>query len=112
MPQTFSSEVPTIDQDDELIVLRSYERELSDYRSRVIDFENRDPADVLAAISAISARLSEMRAQLWRRNTHRAQNLRTREVDPLREDLDLQFRVWSRRIAVMEFDLRMTRGDI
>ena len=86
--------------------------ELDGMRSRIVGFVDEDPSDVLAAISGISGRLAEMRALLQRANSQRATALRTKEVDPLREELDLQFRVWSRRIAVMEWELRMSGGGV
>jgi hypothetical protein len=69
-----------------------------------------DPSDVLARISGIAGRLAEIRAQLYRLNTQRCTALRTREVDPLREDLDLQFRIHSRRIALLEWELKLSGG--
>lgn len=86
--------------------------ELDEMRTRVVGFVNDDPADVLSAISGLSGRLAEMRAFLHRQNNQRATALRTKEVDPLREELDLQFRVWSRKIALMEWELRMSGGGI
>ena len=79
-------------------------------RARLTDLPNQDPSDVLATLSAIAGRVAEMRAQLYRSNSPRCTALRTREVDPLREDLDLQFRIHSRRIALLEWELKMSTG--
>lgn len=111
MGQTFqlADENPGVSYDK---LVEPFMHELDDMRARVVGFVDEDPADVLAAISGISGRLAEMRAQLQRSNSQRASALRVREVDPLREELDLQFRVWSRRIAVMEWELRLAGGGV
>jgi hypothetical protein len=91
-------------------LVTTYMAELDDMRGRIIDFISQDPSDVLADLSAISGRLAEMRAQLYRDNSQRCQSLRTREVDPLREECELQFKIHSRRIALLEWELRMSGG--
>lgn len=86
------------------------EAELDDMRAQVRRFPDEDPADVLMAISGLSGRLAEIRAWLYRDNSQRCTQIRTREVDPLREDLELQFKIFSRRIAVMEWELKLAGG--
>lgn len=88
------------------------EAELDDMRAQVRGFPDQDPSDVLMAISGIAGRLAEIRAWLYRDNSQRCTQIRTREVDPLREDLDLQFKLFSRRIALLEWELRMSGGGI
>lgn len=95
---------------DERALIAGYLDELDDMRARVSDFPNQDPSDVLATIAGVAGRLSEIRARLYRSNSPRCSALRTREVDPLREDLELQFRIWSRRIALMEWELKLSGG--
>lgn len=86
------------------------ETELDDMRAQIRKFPDRDPSDVLMTISGIAGRLAEIRAWLYRDNSQRCTQIRTREVDPLRDDLDLQFKLFSRRIALMEWELRMSGG--
>lgn len=93
-------------------VFAAFETELDDMRARVVELPNQDPSEVLATISGLAGRLAEIRATLWRDNSQRAAQLRAREVDPLREDLDLQFKIHSRRIALMEWELRLSGGGI
>lgn len=93
-------------------LIGTYMPELDGMRATVAEFPNMDPADVLMALSGISGRLAEMRAQLQRSNTQRCTSLRTREVDPLREELDLQFRIHSRRIALMEWEMKLSGGAV
>ena len=86
------------------------ETELDEMRGQVREFPDQDPSDVLMSISGIAGRLAEIRAWLYRDNSQRCTQIRTREVDPLREDLDLQFKLFSRRIALMEWELRLSGG--
>lgn len=88
----------------------TYETELDDMRARVTQFPDQDPAEVLMVISGIAGRLAEIRAQLYRDNSQRCTQLRTREVDPLRDDLELQFKLHSRRIAMLEWELKLSGG--
>lgn len=116
MGQTFEMSGPAVDRANgtgaENVLLVTYMPELDAMRATIMSFRDMDPADVLTEISGISGRLAEMRANLQRNNSQRCTALRTREVDPLREELDLQFRVWSRKIALMEWELRMSGGGI
>lgn len=116
MGQTFQLDAPSTDRDNgsgtEGVLLSTYLPELDQMRAAIMQFRDMDPSDVLSEISGISGRLAEMRAMLQRSNSQRCTALRTREVDPLREELDLQFRVWSRKIALMEWELRMSGGGI
>jgi hypothetical protein len=95
---------------DEFIT--DYRDELTDMRSRLTGLADEDPADVLATLSGVAGRLSEIRANLYRSSSQRAQTLRVQEVDPLRDDLELQFKIHSRRIALLEWELRMSGGGI
>jgi hypothetical protein len=88
------------------------ETELDDMRKQVRAFPDQDPSDVLMVISGIAGRLAEIRAWLYRDNSQRCTQIRTREVDPLRDDLDLQFKLHSRRIALMEWELRLSGGGV
>lgn len=88
------------------------ETELDDMRQQVRAFPDQDPSDVLMVISGIVGRLAEIRAWLYRDNSQRCTQIRTREVDPLRDDLDLQFKLHSRRIALMEWELRLSGGGV
>lgn len=116
MGQTFELDAPLSDRAAsgavETVLLAGYMPELDTMRNTIIAFRDMDPSDVLTEISGISGRLAEIRAVLQRHNSQRCTALRTREVDPLREELDLQFRVWSRKIALMEWELRLSGGGI
>lgn len=86
--------------------------ELDAYYGLVKEWATSEPDIVLQEISAISARLTEVRAQLNRDNGQRANRLRISEIDPLIEQLEFQFKVHSRIQAVREMDFRMSGGGI
>lgn len=96
--------------DPEADLVASYQAELDDMRAQVADFPNMDIGEVLVHLAGIAGRLAEVRAQLYRRNSQRCAALRTREVDPLREDLDFQFKVHSRRLSLLEWELKLSSG--
>jgi hypothetical protein len=115
MGQTFTAHAPSgngAEDTQERTLVAGYMAELDSMRAAITDFPNRDPGDILATIAGTAGRLAEIRAQLYRNNSGRCAALRTREVDPLREDLDLQFRVWSRKIALLEWELKMSTGAV
>jgi hypothetical protein len=113
MGQSFTAEKVNGSSDaEERQAVIGFMAELDSMRAAITDFPNRDPADILATIAGTAGRLAEIRAWLWRANTGRCTALRTREVDPLRDDLDLQFRVWSRKIALLEWELKMSTGGV
>ena len=92
------------------MVLGALMAELDHMRADVCRFPEEDPADVLMRISGLVGRLAEVRVQLLRSGSQRATMLRTKEVDPLREDLELQFKLHSRRVALMEWELKLSGG--
>lgn len=115
MGQTFELDAPPAGANGtsaESTLLAAYMPELADMRATIMSFRDMDPAEVLTEISGISGRLAEIRANLQRNSSQRCTALRTREVDPLREELELQFRVWSRKIALMEWELKLAGGGI
>lgn len=85
--------------------------ELDDYCVRLGQFAGADPADVLAIISSIHARLSHLRVQLYRNGSQRAKSVRTQEIDPLIEALEFQFKCASRIISLSEQEWRMAGGQ-
>lgn len=84
--------------------------ELLGYYAIVKGFSNADPDEVLSDLSAIGARLVELRALSWRDGGQKASKLRTTEIEPLLDQLEFQFRVASRRQAIREMDFRLSGG--
>lgn len=95
---------------NEQAALHSFVCELDVYYTTLKGFFEQDPDQVLVMCSAITARLTEIRALLQRAGSARANQLRTREVDPLIHAVDTQFAIHSRRLSGLELDYKMTRG--
>lgn len=90
--------------------LDDYRQELDGYYGTLQSFATSDPADVLAQISSIHARLVGMRAALVRSTSQRANGFRTREIDPMIEALEFQFKCASRIIALAEQEWKIAGG--
>ena len=94
------------DKDD----IATYQEELLGYYAIMREFDAMEPDHVFGALSAMSARMSEIRTLLVRRESRRASHFRTQEVDKFLEECDRQFKYHSRIQATRDFDLRMTGG--
>lgn len=95
---------------DERVTLQAYLAELDLYYVAVKKFADQEPDEVLQQVAAFSARLCEMRARLQRSGSVKANQMRTREVDPLVEQLDFQFKIASRLLSMREFEFRASGG--
>lgn len=69
-----------------------------------------DVGEILRALAAMSGRASEVRCHLMRTESRRGQGFRTRELDPFIEELDRQFKIWSRYHAVLQQEWDMSKG--
>jgi hypothetical protein len=96
---------------DERVVLTGYLREIDQYYAMVKMFEHQEPDEAILACSGISARLTEMRGLLWRSGSARATQLRTREVDPLLDEVREQFKYHSRLLEFRKFDWQLSGGQ-
>lgn len=81
--------------------------EINDYLRRLKELNGLPPAEVFQTLSAISARLAEIRNRLIRVENRRFTALRTKEIDPLIEEVDRQFKFHSRIQAVREAEMRL-----
>ncbi len=81
--------------------------EVDDYLRRLKTLNGLPPTEVFQTLSAISARLAEIRNRLIRVDNRRLTALRTKEVDPLIEEVDRQFKFHSRIQAVREAEMRL-----
>lgn len=95
---------------DERSVFAGYIAELDQYYAAALDYEEMEPDQVMAHLSGVLGRLTGMRADLQRRGTSKATQIRTKEVDPLIEMCDRQFKIHSRLQAVRQMDFDITRG--
>jgi hypothetical protein len=70
-----------------------------------------DSVEVMQTISSVSARLCEIRAYLYQVDSRRSQALRIREVDPLIEECDRQFKIHSRIQSIKEVEYKLSGGQ-
>jgi hypothetical protein len=89
-------------------VVRTIQTELNDYLRRLQQLNSLPPVEVFQALSAISARLAEIRSHLVRTDNRRYTALRTKEVDPLIDEVDRQFKFHSRIQAVRDSEMRLS----
>lgn len=96
---------------DAVTVIQS---EVDDYLGRLKSLNSLSAAEAFMTLSAISARLAEIRNRLIRVDNRRFTALRTKEIDPLIDEVDRQFKFHSRIAAVrqMEWDATTGRGGV
>lgn len=82
--------------------------ELDDIYANLPGFPGMEPDQVLLMCSGWLARLTGIRADLQRAGTTKANALRTKEIDPLIDALDQQFKIHSRLISMRELDFKIT----
>lgn len=88
----------------EQIFIGQVRAELDGYFVALKRFGSQPADEVYLQISGITARLGELRMICVRSESRRLAALRTREIDPLIEECDRQFRVHSRIQSVRQFD--------
>lgn len=93
--------------DDQIAPLQ---REIDAYYALMREFETLDVSEIFMRLAAFTARASEVRSRLVRRESKRASAFRTRELDPFIEECERQFRYWSRFQAVRQMEADLTRG--
>lgn len=86
--------------------------ELADFYVQMRDFPGRDISLVLAEIAAMSARASEIRHWTIQGETRPEAAFRTKQLDPFLDEVDRQFKVWSRVQAVRAMEWDMTRAGV
>jgi hypothetical protein len=92
--------------------VRSYEAELDEYLLEMFALPELDLGDVFSRLAAISARLTAMRIHCVRSETRLLAALRTRQIDPLLEEVDRQFKAWSRQFAVRQHEWEISKGGV
>lgn len=96
----------------EQIFVAQIREELDSYLLSLKRLGSMAPDEAFLTISGITARLSEIRCGLVRSESRRLTQLRAREVDPLMEECERQFRFHSRIQACRAFDWEVTKGQV
>jgi hypothetical protein len=86
--------------------------EIDGYHRQLRGLNAMDTVEILQTLSAISARVSELRVQMNRRPDRMATALRTKELDPLHEEVERQFKFHSRLLSVREMEARTAGGFV
>ena len=89
---------------DEIQAIRD---ELDEYYRGMKALQASEPDQIFLKLAAWSARVSEIRVTLVRSQTRSKQALRTQEVDPFLEEIDRQFKFFSRYQSVREMDFKI-----
>jgi hypothetical protein len=92
--------------------IEAWQAELDGYYKTIGVFDQEDPEDVMMYLSAFAARAAEIRSQLNRNDSRRAQAFRIKEIDPFISALEFQFKIWSRYVSIKEFDAKLQRGQV
>jgi len=95
-------------------VRRSGRDDLNGWRAELDEFYDVmncfgvDEDEIFRSLSGMSARASQMRSQVVRKETRGLQVFRTQEVDPFLKECDRQFKIWSRVFSVSQFEWETT----
>jgi hypothetical protein len=87
-------------------------QEIDDAFDDIKTFHTREPDEVFRLVSGHSGRLAELRGRAQRVEDRAAiwKQLRTREIEPALDELNKQFQIASRLLAVRDLDFRMEGG--
>lgn len=99
---------PARTQGSELTV--AFQAEIDQFYAQMSEFNEVDLRGVMATLAAMSARASFMRSQIIRSEGRLAKAFRTGQIDPFLEEVDRQFRTWSRLQSVMQMEFDASRG--
>lgn len=84
--------------------------ELDGFLSMMQQWSQIDPGTVMMQISSIAARLIEIRSNVVRSENRTLQAFRTKELDPLLDQVEFQFKIHSRRVSSMSLEWDMAKG--
>lgn len=107
--------IPTIAQElswGQLQSREAVEDEIDVMLTSLRQFWQQEPDQRMRAITAMSARCTELVVHLHRLEGRREwRQIRTMQVDKLLTELDRQFKIASREIEIRRQDIEMTRGS-
>lgn len=93
-------------------VITAWRQEIDSFYGVIRQFNSYDSVEVMRNLSAMSARASEMRTRLVRTDNRRAVTFRTKEIDPFLEEVDRQFKIHSRIVAIQQQEWEISRGGM
>lgn len=93
-------------------LITPFQAEIDGFYVQMGQFNEVDLRGVMATLAAMSARASYMRSQIIRSEGRVAKAFRTGQIDPFLEEVDRQFRTWSRLQSVMQMEFDASRGGV
>lgn len=92
---------------DEMI--SDWRKELSEYLEQMFEFsKNDDPLDALRKLSAMGSRARYMQAITSRSGSRFAKSFHYDEVNPFLDEVEMQFKIWSRVATLLKDEWEMT----
>lgn len=82
------------------------------YQAMAEEFNEIDVRSTMASLAAMSARVSFMRSQIIRNEGRVAKSFRTGQIEPFLEEVDRQFKTWSRYQAIVQMEFDASRGGV
>lgn len=92
--------------------IQAWQQEIDGYYETLTTLEQQEAENVMMVLSSLGARAAEIRSQVNRNDSRRAQAFRIKEIDPFISALEFQFKVWSRFVSIKEFDMKLSRGQL
>jgi len=90
--------------------IAAWRKELDEF-FRIMKSFSRETADtIFMSLAAFSARASEIRGLLIRSDNRQYTAFRTKEIDPFIEEVDRQFKLWSRQLSFMQMEWEASKG--
>ena len=100
---TLTDDNPIIPRKKGELTINDFREELDEFFTEIGRFYQMDEVSILQRLAAYSARMSYVRSLIMRqREVRELTNFRTRELDPFLEEVDRQFRIWSRIITIKQ----------
>ncbi len=96
--------------DQESLVVSRLQAEVDSWYAGMKEFAGMDPSDIFMRLAAYSARASEIRTQAQRTDNRRLTAFRTKELDPFLDEVDRQFKLFSRIQSVRDMEARLSGG--
>ncbi len=84
-------------------VLEGWRKELDSFYEVMNHFRENEET-IFYDLSAMSARVSQIRSLVVRQENKALQVFRTQEVDPFLKECDRQFKIWSRVLTISQFE--------
>lgn len=91
-------------------LIPGFQAEIDQFFAQMADFSEIDLRGALASLAAMSARVSYMRSQIIRNEGRVAKSFRTGQIEPFLDEVDRQFRTWSRLQSVVQMEWDISKG--